>query len=89
MVLNDASTDNTSKIAHQWADKFSAIRVIDRPLGGLGKGDVLNQGIRETKNEIIFIFDADYTPAPDTIKRLIRWFDDPQSRLSSRKNPSR
>ncbi len=78
VVLNDASTDNTSKIAHQWADNFSAIKVIDRPLGGLGKGDVLNQGIRETKNEIIFIFDADYTPAPDTIKRLIRWFDDPQ-----------
>lgn len=78
MVLNDASTDNTSKIAHEWAKKCSTIKVIDRPLGGLGKGDVLNQGIRETKNEIIFIFDADYTPAPDTIKRLIRWFDDPQ-----------
>jgi cellulose synthase/poly-beta-1,6-N-acetylglucosamine synthase-like glycosyltransferase len=78
VVLNDASTDNTSKIAHEWADKYAWIRVIDRPLGGLGKGDVLNQGIKETRNEIIFIFDADYTPAPDTIKRLIRWFDDPK-----------
>jgi cellulose synthase/poly-beta-1,6-N-acetylglucosamine synthase-like glycosyltransferase len=44
----------------------------------LGKGDVLNQGIRESKNEIIIVFDADYTPAPDTIKRLVRWFDDPK-----------
>jgi cellulose synthase/poly-beta-1,6-N-acetylglucosamine synthase-like glycosyltransferase len=47
-------------------------------MGGLGKGDVLNQGIRESKNDVIIVFDADYTPAPDTIKRLVRWFDDPK-----------
>ncbi len=78
ILLNDNSKDKTSEIAHEWAAKCSFIRVIDRPVGGLGKGDVLNQGIRESKNEIIFIFDADYTPAPDTIKRLVRWFDDPK-----------
>jgi cellulose synthase/poly-beta-1,6-N-acetylglucosamine synthase-like glycosyltransferase len=77
-LLNDNSKDNTSQIAHEWASKCSFIKVIDRPIGGLGKGDVLNQGIRESKNEIIFVFDADYTPAPDTIKRLVRWFDDPK-----------
>jgi cellulose synthase/poly-beta-1,6-N-acetylglucosamine synthase-like glycosyltransferase len=78
LVLDDASKDSTSKIAHEWASKFNFIRVIDRPIGGLGKGDVLNQGVRESKNEIILIFDADYTPAPDTVKRLVRWFDDPK-----------
>ncbi len=78
ILLNDNSKDNTSQIAHEWASKCSFIRVIDRPVGGLGKGDVLNQGIRESKNDIIFIFDADYTPAPDTIRRLVRWFDDPK-----------
>ena len=78
IVLDDASKDHTSKIAHEWAYKFPSIKVIDRPVGGLGKGDVLNQGIRESKNDIIIIFDADYTPAPDTIKRLVRWFDDPK-----------
>jgi cellulose synthase/poly-beta-1,6-N-acetylglucosamine synthase-like glycosyltransferase len=78
LVLNDASTDATSKIAHEWAIRFPFIRVIDRQIGGLGKGDVLNQGVRESKNEIILVFDADYTPAPDTIKRLVRWFDDPK-----------
>ena len=78
IVLDDASTDSTSKIAHEWAYKFPSIRVIDRAIGGLGKGDVLNQGVRESKNDIIIIFDADYTPAPDTIKRLVRWFDDPK-----------
>lgn len=76
LVLNDNSKDNTSEIAHEWANKFSFIKVIDRPIGGLGKGDVLNQGIRESKNDIIFIFDSDYSPAPDTIKRLVHWFDD-------------
>lgn len=78
ILLNDNSKDKTSVIAHEWASKCSFIRVIDRTVGGLGKGDVLNQGIRESKNDIIFIFDADYTPAPDTIKRLVRWFDDPK-----------
>ena len=78
ILLNDNSKDNTSNIAYEWASICPFIRVIDRPVGGLGKGDVLNQGIRESKNDIIFIFDADYTPAPDTIKRLVRWFDDPK-----------
>jgi cellulose synthase/poly-beta-1,6-N-acetylglucosamine synthase-like glycosyltransferase len=78
IVLDDASKDNTSIIAHKFADNFSQIHVIDRPIGGKGKGDVLNQGIKESKNDIILIFDADYTPAPDTIHRLVRWFDDPK-----------
>jgi cellulose synthase/poly-beta-1,6-N-acetylglucosamine synthase-like glycosyltransferase len=78
ILINDNSKDKTSKIAHEWASDCSFIRVIDRLVGGLGKGDVLNQGIRESKNDIIFIFDADYTPAPDTIQRLVRWFDDPK-----------
>ncbi len=78
IVLDDASKDNTSKIAHEYAAKFPQIRVIDRQIGGMGKGDVLNQGMRESKNDIILIFDADYTPAPDTIHRLVRWFDDPK-----------
>ena len=78
LVLDDASTDKTSKIAHEWASRFNPIKVIDRTMGGLGKGDVLNQGIRESKNDVIIVFDADYTPAPDTIKRLVRWFDDPK-----------
>jgi cellulose synthase/poly-beta-1,6-N-acetylglucosamine synthase-like glycosyltransferase len=78
LLLNDKSKDNTSQIAHEWASKCSFIRVIDRTVGGLGKGDVLNQGIRESKNDIIFVFDADYTPASDTLKRLVRWFDDPK-----------
>ncbi len=77
IVLNDASTDRTSEIAHEWSKKYPFIQVIDRPIGGLGKGDVLNQGIRESNNDIILIFDADYTPAPDTVKKLVRWFDDP------------
>lgn len=78
LVLNDASTDRTSEIAHQWANRFTYIHVVDRPKGGMGKGDVMNQGISESKNEIVLVFDADYTPAPDTIKRLVRWFDDPK-----------
>jgi cellulose synthase/poly-beta-1,6-N-acetylglucosamine synthase-like glycosyltransferase len=78
LVLNDASTDGTSKIAHEWADRYPFIRIVDRKIGGLGKGDALNQGLRESKNDIILVFDADYTPAPDTVKKLVRWFEDPK-----------
>jgi cellulose synthase/poly-beta-1,6-N-acetylglucosamine synthase-like glycosyltransferase len=78
IVLNDASTDKTSQIAHEWASRYPNIKVIDRKTGGIGKGDVMNQGMAESKGDTIFVFDADYTPAPDTIPKLLRWFSDPK-----------
>jgi cellulose synthase/poly-beta-1,6-N-acetylglucosamine synthase-like glycosyltransferase len=76
IVLNDASTDKTSQIIHEWASQYSFIKAIDRKHGGVGKGDVMNQGVRESKGDIIITFDADYIAAPDTIPRLVRWFQD-------------
>lgn len=78
IVMNDASTDKTSQIIHEWASRFPFMKAIDRTHGGIGKGDVMNQGVRESKGDIIITFDADYTAAPDTIPRLVRWFRDPK-----------
>jgi len=79
IVLNDASKDRTSEIAHSWERRYpDLIKVVDRERGGMGKSDVMNQGIKMSKNEIIVVFDADYTPKPDTISRLVRWFNDPK-----------
>jgi 1,2-diacylglycerol 3-beta-glucosyltransferase len=48
LTINDASTDLTSQIAHNWADLDSRIRVIDRTPqeGGRGKSEVLNHAYR-------------------------------------------
>ena len=78
LVIDDSSTDRTGQIADGWSQKSRQIRVIHRTQGGQGKADALNQGILEAKNDIIIIFDADYTPGPDTIKRIVRWFEDPE-----------
>jgi cellulose synthase/poly-beta-1,6-N-acetylglucosamine synthase-like glycosyltransferase len=48
LIMNDASSDATGAIAHDWAARDSRIRVIDRTPdeGGRGKSDVLNHAYR-------------------------------------------
>lgn len=48
LIMNDASTDATGAIAHDWAARDPRIRVIDRrpEEGGRGKSDVLNHAYR-------------------------------------------
>ena len=44
MVMNDGSKDNTSQIAHEYAERYSKVMVVDRgpEIAGKGKGAVLN-----------------------------------------------
>lgn len=44
MVMNDGSKDDTSRIAHEYADKYEDVVVVDRgpDIAGRGKGQVLN-----------------------------------------------
>jgi 1,2-diacylglycerol 3-beta-glucosyltransferase len=48
LIMNDASSDATGAIAHEWAARNPALRVIDRrpDEGGRGKSDVLNHAYR-------------------------------------------
>ena len=58
LVINDGSTDGTSAIAHEFADRYpSVFRVIDKPNGHYGS--CVNRGLIEATGYYIKILDAD------------------------------
>jgi len=80
IVVNDASSDATGKIAEKFASQYPHIKVIHRsPVeGGRGKADALNAGLKHAKGEIVYCFDADYYPQQDILERLTVHFVDPE-----------
>ena len=79
LAIDDASTDKTGAIADEYAKRYSQIRVLHRgrDIGGCGKPAALNQAIKQAAGEIIIVFDADYVPHPDVVRRLVAAFVDP------------
>jgi cellulose synthase/poly-beta-1,6-N-acetylglucosamine synthase-like glycosyltransferase len=79
IVIDDASRDNTGKVAEGYAKMYNYIKVIHRNQneGGRGKASALNIGLKQAEGEIIFCFDADYYPQKDVIEKLVAEFADP------------
>ena len=80
-VLDD-STDDTSEIARRTVARQRA-RGIDivyhhRSDRRGFKAGALEEGLRFAKGEFVAIFDADFIPPPDILKRTIHYFTDPQ-----------
>jgi cellulose synthase/poly-beta-1,6-N-acetylglucosamine synthase-like glycosyltransferase len=80
IVLDDASNDQTGKIADDYEDKYPFIKVIHRNknIGGVGKSSAMNQGFSFCTGEIILCFDADYYPQKNIVENLTKWFLDPK-----------
>jgi len=78
IIIDDASTDNTGKIAEQYSKICSYIKIVHRSEkeGGRGKASALNAGFKHAKGEIILCFDADYYPQKDTLEKLVEVFAD-------------
>ena len=72
IIINDASTDQTGKIAEVWASRFQNLRVVhlteNEHVGS--KAAALNRGTRFARFENIAIYDADNTPEPDALRNL-------------------
>ncbi|MEM2971181.1 MAG: glycosyltransferase family 2 protein [Candidatus Bathyarchaeia archaeon] len=80
IVIDDASTDNTGKIAERYSKEYSYIKVLHRNAeeGKRGKASALNAGFEYATGEIIFFFDADYYPQRDFVEKLAKEFVDPK-----------
>ena len=80
IVIDDASTDGTEKIAERYSETHSYIKVVHRneDEGRKGKGSALNAGFKHAKGEIILCFDADYYPQSDILEKLTKEFIDPK-----------
>jgi cellulose synthase/poly-beta-1,6-N-acetylglucosamine synthase-like glycosyltransferase len=74
IVIDDASSDATRRIANAYTDQYSFIKVLhrDAKIGGKGKSTAMNFGYQQAKCEIILCFDADYYPQKNIVEKLAR-----------------
>jgi cellulose synthase/poly-beta-1,6-N-acetylglucosamine synthase-like glycosyltransferase len=79
-VLDD-STDETAKVAEAAVAKYAAqgfdIHYIHRSDRTGFKAGALENGNRSAKGELLAIFDADFVPKPDCLRKLVDFFTDP------------
>ncbi len=80
-VLDD-STDETRSIARNVVERYQAlgfpITYHHRSNRDGYKAGALGEGMRSARGEFIAIFDADFQPPPDWLKRVVPFFSDPQ-----------
>jgi biofilm PGA synthesis N-glycosyltransferase PgaC len=73
IVIDDGSTDQTVALASGLKD----VTVVSQPRAG--KARALNYALHNiTRGELVMCLDADSTLAPDAIKNVVRYFDDPR-----------
>jgi glycosyltransferase involved in cell wall biosynthesis len=68
LVINDGSTDNTAKIAGEYAEANPRVRVIHQPNGGYGQA--MNHGLEMVRGEYVGIVESDDFAEPDMFASL-------------------
>ena len=80
-VLDD-STDDTldlvSRLVEEYKPRGVNIQLIHRTNRQGYKAGALNHGLRTATGEFIAIFDADFVPKPDWLKRTVPLFENPR-----------
>jgi cellulose synthase/poly-beta-1,6-N-acetylglucosamine synthase-like glycosyltransferase len=79
-VLDD-STDETIKLAASTVERYRRagfdIHYIHRTDRTGFKAGALENGLKTAKGELVAIFDADFVPKPDCLRKLVDFFTDP------------
>ncbi|MEA3414054.1 MAG: glycosyltransferase [Nanoarchaeota archaeon] len=75
VFVDDGSSDKTYKIAKKF-EKLKNVRVFTKKNGG--KASAVNLGISKARGEIIFTMDADTRVDSTSMKKMVRYFKDPQ-----------
>jgi cellulose synthase/poly-beta-1,6-N-acetylglucosamine synthase-like glycosyltransferase len=79
-VLDD-STDETVNIARATVEKFVRagfdINYVHRADRTGFKAGALENGLKTAKGDLIAVFDADFVPTPDFLRKLVDYFTDP------------
>jgi cellulose synthase/poly-beta-1,6-N-acetylglucosamine synthase-like glycosyltransferase len=77
--INDCSTDKTGEIIDGYHARSPFIQPLHREKKGQrGKPASLNDALPFAQGDIVIIFDADYRPTQNLIKKLVSGFSDPQ-----------
>ena len=69
LLINDGSSDDTSKIAHKYAERHSNVRAIDQE--NANWGGVVNHGIALAKGTYFKIVDSDDFLDTEALKRVL------------------
>ena len=77
--INDHSDDRTAQIVDEYHEKYPFIKPLHRlEEGERGKTVGLNDALKVATGEVIIVFDADYRPSKNLIKKLASAFKDPK-----------
>lgn len=75
IVINDNSSDNSSELLGNLQRKHDGRNLIiintDAETGGKGKSNALNIGFKQSRGELIAIYDADNTPEKTALRYLV------------------
>jgi cellulose synthase/poly-beta-1,6-N-acetylglucosamine synthase-like glycosyltransferase len=75
VVASDGSSDATADIARRFAAQ--GVRLLDYK-HRRGKAAVLNSAFAELKGDLVVLSDANTHTDPDAVRKLVRWFVDPE-----------
>ena len=80
-VLDD-STDETCQVASSCVERYQAlglnIHYLHRANREGFKAGALAEGLKSATGELVAIFDADFVPSPDFLRRTVPYFVDPK-----------
>ncbi len=71
IVVDDCSTDNSAKIVKKYVDKHKNVKLIINKKNSGGAAEPTNIGIKSAKYDYIAVTDADSSPQPDALKKMI------------------
>lgn len=71
IVVDDQSKDNSAEIVRRYAQKYSNVRLIVNERNSGGAAEPTNIGIKAAKYDYIAVADADSTPEPDALIKMI------------------
>ncbi len=84
LVIDDGSTDATSKIAEAWPDPHTKTL---RQASNLGKGAAVRRGVEASTGSLVLLCDADLSTPIRELERLEAHLDGAQLVLGSRRSP--
>jgi cellulose synthase/poly-beta-1,6-N-acetylglucosamine synthase-like glycosyltransferase/peptidoglycan/xylan/chitin deacetylase (PgdA/CDA1 family)/spore germination protein YaaH len=76
IVVDDGSKDDTAEVVRTVFADDERVRLITMANGG--KAAALNRGLAEARGEVVVALDADTYFPRDSIRKLVRWFSDPE-----------
>src|SRR3989344_6970403 len=71
IIVDDKSKDDSARIAQSYAKKHKNVRVIVNKINSGGAAEPTNIGVKAAKYEYIAVTDADSSPQPDALKKMM------------------